>query len=268
MKILPICLLVLLIASCGSGSNSDGTQPPPASSHALEAKWTITTTSHSSTGDVGLFLINLSYQGNGDYFAPAEQTVACYGSGGISNSECYGKSIEKFMMGRNATTVQAHLNSDNTVTITATTDPDGIATCPVVFQLSGSLTGSSMSGTYTNDCFPDTGSWTAVKSASATGNFSGTLSSEFYMVNLTFSASLQESSTHALTGTATITNSPCVSNLTFGPPSFAIGGVVYLEDPANNAYVFATPDLTGTNLLYVLDQTSCTDLGMGTFTRK
>ena len=211
--------------------------------------------------------MNLSSQGNGDYFAPASQALGCYGDGTVTGSQCYGP-VHKFMWAQNATTVQAHLNSDNTVTITSTTDPDGIASCPVVFNYTGKLTANTMSGTYTNDCFPDSGTWAAAKAQSDTGNFSGTLRSGSFSLDMNFSASERESSTHALTGTATLTNSTCVTNVTFGPPSVAIGGATSLVDSANNVYVFALAEMPGTNLLYIVDKPGCTDIGMGTVSKK
>jgi hypothetical protein len=257
--------LGVLLAGCGGGSSGSG-NPPPAS-QALEGKWTLTTTSKTSQGQLGIFFMNLTSKGNGDYFAAASQALGCYGDGTLTGSQCYGP-VDKFMWAQNATTVQAHLNSDNRVTLTSTTDPSGIASCPVVFKYTGTLTAGTMSGTYTNDCFPDSGTWTATKVQSDTGNYNGTLHSGSFTLDMNFSASVKESSTHSLTGTATLTNSTCVTMVTFGPPSMAIGGVTSLVDSANNVYVFALADFPGTNILYIVDKPGCTDIGMGTVSKK
>ena len=265
MKNLAVFVLGAVLLGCGGGSSGGGNPPP--TSQTLEGKWTIATTSHSSQGQMGLFFVNLASQGKGDYYAPANQAMGCYGDGTLTGSQCYGP-VARFRWSDNSTTVQAHLNADNSVTITSTTDPTGITNCPIVFKYAGALTNGAMSGTYTNDCFPDSGTWTATKNQSDTGSFSGTLHSGSFTVDMTFAASVQESSTHALTGAATLTNSTCVTNVKFGDPSIAIGGLTSLVDSANNVYVFALADMPGTNVLYIIDQPGCTDIGMGTVARR
>ena len=93
MRTLATFVLGVLLAGCG-GSSGGGSLPP--ASRALEGKWTLTTTSTTSQGEVGIFFMNLSSQGNGDYFAPASQALGCYGDGTVTGSQCYGP-VDKFM---------------------------------------------------------------------------------------------------------------------------------------------------------------------------
>jgi len=273
MKIIwPALPLLLLLVSCGSGvTNSTGTTGTTgnpggggggggSSQTGIAGKWTISST--SAEGHLNsILLANLSDGGNGTF--TGSDVVLCYSNPTLT---CYGG-----FNGNGSLSIQGTLSAQGAVTMIGTSFPQGATGCTSTYT--GSLSGSTMTATYTG-C-QDAGTMTATASPSVTGTYTGQLASGAHPGLFPFgiSASITEASDHTLSGVAALTNSPCFTSLTFGPPSVAVGDAVYLVDAIHEVVVI-TPLGSPTNLSapffsYSISPTLfCTaDYGSGTLTK-
>ena len=131
-----------------------------------------------------------------------------------------------------------------------------------------------MAATYTG-C-QDAGTMAAATNPSVTGTYKGQLISTANPSLLPFgiTASITEASDHTLSGAASITSSPCFTSLTFGPPSIAVGGTVYLVDVAHDVTVLSAvgsaANFSTINVAYIVSPSLfCTaDSGTGTLTKQ
>jgi hypothetical protein len=136
--------------------------------------------------------------------------------------------------------------------------------------LAGTVNGTNMSGTYT-DTQGDAGTWTATQNNSLSGSFSGSVNSTPNPLQIapTITALITEGQNYALTGSATVSNSPCFVTLDFSGGT-AIGGAFTLNDTTKNVFILGVP--TGTKTYSVYYQVgspapACAgDYGTGTFT--
>jgi hypothetical protein len=121
--------------------------------------------------------------------------------------------------------------------------------------LVGTATGADLAGTYT-DSLGDAGSWVGNSIAQLTGTYTGTYNSSSNPLPITpnISIALTQTANFQLTGTATITNSPCISSLTFSGQ--AIGGAFSLSDSVNGAALVTLPDGNNFNFSYNFDTTA------------
>lgn len=111
----------------------------------------------------------------------------------------------------------------------------------------GTATGTNLAGTFT-DSLGDTGTWTASSISPLSGNYNGTYNSTSNPLPIapTILMTLAQDASFNLTGTATITSSPCVSSLALSGQ--AIGEALSLTDAASKAHIIALP--TGNNFTF------------------
>jgi hypothetical protein len=110
----------------------------------------------------------------------------------------------------------------------------------------GTAEATSLGGTYT-DSLGDSGNWTAFGAMHPFGpapgvyDYSGTFNSTAnpLLVAPTISVELGQQASPNLTGTATITNSPCIGSLNFSGQ--AVGDAITLTDSANKVSIIALP---------------------------
>jgi hypothetical protein len=253
--------LLLLLTSCGSSgggasTGSVGGSPLPV----IAGKWTISSTSTQGHLNSTLF-VDLTDQGNGSF--NASQVVLCYHN---PNLICYGG-----FAGNGSIAIQGTVAEQGNFTMVVTSSPQGATGCSATYT--GTVASSSMSANYTG-C-QDGGTMTAITNPTLTGTYTGQLTSGANPGLFPFgiSASITEASDHSLTGTASITSSPCFTALTFEPPSMAVGGSVYLKDQTHGITV-VTPlespyNPQAISVVYsVLPTQFCTgDYGTGTLTK-
>ena len=134
----------------------------------------------------------------------------------------------------------------------------------------GTAKGKDLAGTYT-DSLGDAGTWTASSWSSLAGTYSGTFNSTSnpLMIPPTISIALEQDASFNLTGTATVTSSPCISSLTLSGQ--AIGGAFSLRDAADKALIIALPESNGLKFDFSYDfnptAASCAgDFGRGVVT--
>jgi hypothetical protein len=95
--------------------------------------------------------------------------------------------------------------------------------------LTGTVSGSAMSGTY-NDTDGDAGIWTATQAGPLTGTYIGTATDDgVSAIPLGVTMMLVQQSNFSLTGDASITNSPCITQLNFTSGK-AVGASFYVDD--------------------------------------
>ena len=247
--------LLPLLTGCGStsGGGSVGANRFPS----IAGKWTINST--STEGHLNsILLTNLTDQGNGTF--NASQVVLCYNDPDLI---CYGG-----FAGSGSVAIQGAVTAEGELTMVVTSSPQGATGCSATYT--GKLIGGLMTATYTG-C-QDAGTMTATINPSITGGYAGKLTSDAYPGLLPFgiSASITEAGDHSLTGSASITSSPCFTSLTFGPPSAAVGDSVYLQDTTHGVTVI-TPLGISTNpsaifVDYVVAPTQFCDGDYGTGT--
>jgi hypothetical protein len=257
-----IFMLFIACIGCGGSSTTSGGgnvvgNPLPT----IAGKWTINST--STEGHLNsILLADLADQGNGSF--NASQVVLCYYNPGLT---CYGG-----FAGNGSIAIQGTVTAQGILTMVVTSSPQGATGRSATYT--GALSGSSMAATYTG-C-QDAGTMAATISPSVTGGYAGKFTSGANPGLLPFgiSASITEASDHSITGTASITSSPCFTSLTFGPPSVAVGDSIYLQDVVHGVTVI-TPLGTPTNLSaifvdYTVSPTQfCSgDYGTGTLTKQ
>jgi hypothetical protein len=249
-----VFLIVFTLASCGNPSNSGGSggTPQPAT---VQGKWTFHVTSTQGQGTaVALF----DFTGSPGSFSSA-QAVICNLTPNVS---CLGS-----LIGNGTVTAQGTVQANGAMTANINQTPNSSAPC--VVAITGTLTGTTMTGTY-NGC-ADGGTFTGSNDPSSTGTYSGQLNSTVSPTPIapSFSATVNEATDFTLSGSATLTNSVCFSNLTFGAPSIAIGDALFLQDTQHGIFALAIPSVSAPNLAYQVNATSfcASDKGQGSITK-
>jgi len=112
--------------------------------------------------------------------------------------------------------------------------------------LTGTVSGTSISGTYT-DSQGDAGTWTATQSSSPAGTLSGTINSSLnpLTIPVTITMVTTEGQNSALAGTATLLHWTCFTSLNLST-GLEIGGAFTLSDDTNHVVIIAVPSGTKT----------------------
>jgi hypothetical protein len=259
-RIISITLLLVIsptLIGCGGGGSttpSSSGSSPADTAQVIQGKWTIRSTSTQGQSNT-ITLINFTDQGGGNFFAPSaiictlSPSVVCKGS----------------LVGQELLILQGTATAAGAVNMTLVIQQGSDSASACTIAITGTVSGSTMRGTYTG-C-QDGGSFTGTENASATGTYAGSFNSTVNPspIAIGFTAGITEAANFTLTGSATLTNSVCFTNLTFGSPSTAIGEGLFLQDAAHGIYAVALPSEPGTDLAYVVNATqSCgADQGQG-----
>jgi hypothetical protein len=268
-------LVALLLAGCNSsgGSGTSQTQPQ-AASNVVAGPWTGMATSTKGSG-TSVVIANLTNQGSGNFFAASSDAQVCAqfhpecieslpveSSGICCRYSVQGSTDGKGNVSLTINVLGADLNNTQlgTITVTGTLAGDG-----------KSMTGTYAS-TYTNGTAPDAGNFTAALVKPITATYSGSLTSTFNGEVFPIAAALTEAGDGTISGSATISNSQCVSSITWTPTgnmdhSFEIGGGFHLWASRSTGYVYADviPNGDGTySVNYGINTTACSDTGRGT----
>lgn len=249
---------VLSLTGCGGGTsmNTNNT-PPPTPNAAVAGQYTIVQTSTKGNGSVTIYT---------DFTKQSDTTF----SGNPNTFICPGNVFGN-CSGDDAPVIQitpAGTVSAATVQITiAFTTPSG---SPNTITLAGTANGTALSGTYT-DTLKDAGTWTGTQDASLAGTYSGTFNSQKSPLTIvpTITANMTQDSSFNLTGTATVSNSPCFTGLTFDK-GLVLGQVFNLNDSTHQVIIIGFP--TGPKsftVIYTINSAAPTcagDFGGGTIT--
>ncbi|HEY2819657.1 MAG TPA: hypothetical protein VGJ06_01345 [Candidatus Acidoferrum sp.] len=250
----------MTLAGCGAGNASYAPPAvmPPATAVAPDAsvsgQYNLTLTSMTGRGTTGIFT---NFTQTGKTFAGAGTTLVCPSN---DPSQCQGSDPSAAPIIPTGTA--SGQNVIITISFPTTAGADTVT-------MTGAAKGTTLAGAYT-DALGDSGAWTASSAFSPGGDYTGTFNSTAnpMMIPANISMSLTQDVTFKLTGTATITHSPCISSLTLaGSP---IGGAFTLKDTTNQASIVAIPNSNGINVdfSYKFDPAAphCAgDLGRGTF---
>jgi hypothetical protein len=249
-------IFVLLLSGCNEldkalGIGGGGGSPKNAT---VSGAYTVVLTSTKNNAVTNVY-VNVAMQ-SGTSLAGTSNTLVCPGN---VVSSCIGNdppaSAATFVGTVSGNSVQALLSYPNT---------QGTDT----ITLTGTVSGTSISGTYT-DSQGDAGTWTATQSSSPAGALSGTINSTVSPLTVppTITMVITEGQNSALTGTATVQNWTCYMSLNFSS-GLVIGGAFTLTDPTNNVVIVAVPSGTGNfNIAYQVGSSasSCAgDHGTGT----
>ena len=222
-------VFALLLTGCSSldkalglGGGGGGT-PKNAT---VSGAYTVVATSTKNNGTTNVY-VNVTMQ-SGTSLSGTSNTLVCQGN---IVANCVGNDppvSDTFIGTVSGNSVQINLsyaNGQGTDTIT----------------LTGTVSGTSISGTYT-DSQGDAGTWTATLSSSPAGTLSGTINSTSNPLTIlpTITVVTTEGQSSALTGTATIQNWQCFSSLDFSS-GLAIGGAFTLSDSTNNVVIIGVP---------------------------
>ena len=255
MKNTFLLVFVLLLGGCSEldkalGIGSGGGSPKNAT---VSGAYTVVETSTKNSAVTNVY-VDIAMQ-SGTSLAGTSSTLVCPGNV-IAN--CIGNdppSVATFVGTVSGNSVQILLsypNAQGTDTVT----------------LTGAVSGTSISGTYT-DSQGDAGTWAATQSSSPAGTISGTINSTVNPLTIppTITVMTTEGQNSALTGTATVQNWTCYMSLNFST-GLVIGGAFTLSDPTNNVAFVAVPSGTGSfNVAYQVGKSAlrCAgDHGTGT----
>jgi len=222
----------------------------------VSGAYTVVATSTKNNSVTNVY-VNVAMQSDTS-LAGTSNTLVCAGND-VTN--CIGNdppaSADTFVGTVSGNSVQinlSYLNSHGTDTIT----------------LTGTVSGTSISGTYT-DSQGDAGTWTATQSSSPAGALSGTINSTLNPLTIspTITMVTTEGQKSALTGTATLQNWTCFMALDFST-GWVIGGAFTVSDTTNDVVIVAVPSGTGSfNIAYQVASSSSNcagDHGTGTLT--
>ena len=250
-------MFVLLLTGCNNldkvlGIGGGGGTPKNAT---VSGAYTIVATSTKSNAVANVY-VNVAMTGTS--LAGTSNTLVCLGNV-VTN--CIGNdppaSADTFVGTVSGNSVQIKLSY-----------PDTQGTDTI--SLTGAVSGTSMSGTYT-DSQGDAGAWTATQSSSPAGTLSGTINSTVNPLTIppTITVAITEGENSALTGTATFQNWTCFTTLNLST-GLAIGGAFTLSDTTNGVVVVAVPSgATTFNIAYQIGSSASVcagDHGTGTLT--
>jgi hypothetical protein len=252
-------VLVLFLAGCseldkalGIGNGGGGT-PKNAT---VSGSYAIVANSTKNNGATNVY-VNIAMQSSAS-LAGTANTLVCQGNV-VTN--CVGNdppvATDAFVGTVSGNNVQINLSYSN-------------AQGNDTITLTGTVSGTSISGTYT-DSQGDAGTWTATQSSSPAGTLSGTINSTLnpLTIPVTMTMMTMEGQNSALTGTATLLNWTCFASLNLST-GFEIGGAFTLSDSTHDFVITAVPSGTKTfNVAYQVGSsaTACAgDHGTGTLT--
>jgi hypothetical protein len=256
---LTILVFVLFLTGCNSldkalgiGGGGGGT-PKNAT---VSGSYTIVAASSKSNAVTNVY-VNVAMQ-SGTSLAGTSNTLVCVGNV-VTN--CIGddppSSVVAFVGTVSGMGVQINLSY-----------PDTQGTDTIT--LTGTVSGTSMSGTYT-DSQGDAGTWTATQSNAVAGTLSGTINSALNPLTIppTITLVVTEGQNSTLTGTATLQNWTCFASLNL-PTGLAIGGAFTLSDTTDGVVIFAVPSGVSTfSIAYQIGSSASAcagDHGTGTLT--
>ena len=247
-----ILLFALLAAGCGSVKTPAPTLPI-AQDASVIGQYDLVLTSTNGHGTTNIYT---NFTQTGTTFAGAANTLVCPAN---DLSQCFGNDAPVTSITPSGTV--SGLNVAMTIIFPNMAGADTIS-------MVGTATGTNLAGTYT-DSRGDNGTWTGAAASSLSASYSGTFNSTSNPLPVAPSISItlaQDASFH-LRGTATVTNSPCISSLTLSGQ--AIGEAFSLTDAASKAVIMALP--TGNNFTFSYNfdptATSCAgDFGRGEVT--
>ena len=249
-------VFVLFLTGCSNldkalGIGGGGGTPKNAT---VSGAYTVVATSTKSNGVANVY-VNVAMQ-SGTSLAGTANTLVCLGNV-VTN--CIGNdppaSAVTFVGTVSGNSVQINLSYPDT---------QGTDT----LTLTGTVSGTSMSGTYT-DSQGDAGTWTATQSRAPAGTLSGTINSTLNPLTIspTLTVVTVEGQNSALTGTATVQNWTCFTSLNFST-GLTIGGAFTLSDATNDVVLVAVPSgATTFNIAYQVGSSASVcagDRGTGT----
>lgn len=254
-KILLFC--AFLSAGCSGVKDAGGTGGTGGTTQnaSISGPYTAVATSTKGNGTTNLYA-NLSMQSTTS-FSASQSTLVCPGN---VPQDCIGDSSSSTV------TLTGTVNGNNVQMTVQFTNQNGSDTV----TLSGTANGTSLSGSYT-DTQGDAGSWTATPAGSLSGTYNGTINStpNPLPTSPTLSALLTEDQSFDLTGSASVSNSPCFTTLDFSQGS-VIGGAFLVTDTTKDVTVEGLPAGSGTfTVFYQVGSSApiCSgDYGTGTFT--
>ena len=249
-------VFVLFLTGCSNldkalGIGGGGGTPKNAT---VSGAYTVVATSTKSNGVANVY-VNVAMQ-SGTSLAGTANTLVCLGNV-VTN--CIGNdppaSAVTFVGTVSGNSVQINLSYPDT---------QGTDT----LTLTGTVSGTSMSGTYT-DSQGDAGTWTATQSRAPAGTLSGTINSTLNPLTIspTLTVVTMEGQNSALTGTATVQNWTCFTSLNFST-GLTIGVAFTLSDTTNDVVLVAVPSgATTFNIAYQVGSSASVcagDRGTGT----
>ena len=247
-----ILLFALLAAGCGSVKTPAPT-PPVAQDANVIGQYDLVLTSTNGHGTTNIYT---NFTQTGTTFAGAANTLVCPSN---DLSQCFGNDAPVTSVTPSGTV--SGLNVTMTIIFPNMAGADTVS-------MVGTATGTNLAGTYT-DSRGDNGTWTGTAASSLGASYSGTFNSMSNPLPVapSISITLAQDASFNLTGTATITSSPCISSLTLSGQ--AIGEAFILTDAASKAVIIALP--TGNNFTFIYNfdptATSCAgDFGRGEVT--
>jgi len=234
-----VLVFVLLIAGCGTAKSPESALPPTLDAKVL-GQYDLVLTSTNGHATTNIYT---NFTQNGTTFTGGADTLVCPSN---DLSLCFGNDLPVISVIPSGT-----VNGMN-VTITIIF-PNMVGADTV--SMVGKAAGSDLAGTYA-DTRGDAGTWTGIAASSLGASYSGTFHSTTNPLpsDPTIALTLAQDSGFHLTGTATITNSPCINSLTFSGQ--AIGEAFSLTDAVSKAVITAVPTGGGFNFSYNFDSTA------------
>ena len=234
-----LLVFVLLLTGCNSldkalGIGGGGGTPKNAS---VSGAYTVVAASTKSNAVTNVY-VNVAMQ-SGASLAGTSNTLVCQGNV-VTN--CIGNDPPA-----SAVTLVGTVSGNSVQINLSYPDTHGTDT----ITLTGAVSGTSISGTYT-DSQGDAGTWTATQSSSPAGALSGTINSTVNPLTIppTITVVIVEGQNSALTGTATLQNWTCFTSLNLST-GLAIGGAFTLSDTAKDVVIVAVPSgATTFNIAY------------------
>ncbi len=241
---------VAVFAGCGGGGYGSSTPPGPVAQNAsVSGQYSLVLTSTNGHGTTNIYT---NFTQAGTTFTGSSNTLVCPSN---DLGQCEGADVAAALITASGTVGSTNISMTISFPSTA-----GTHTVTMV----GTVTGPS-SGTYT-DSLGDSGTWTASAANPLVGNYLGTFNSTSNPLTIAPNISIlfAQDASHNLTGTATLTNFPCIASLTLSGQ--AIGGAFTVTDAASKVHIVAVPAGNSLNFTYKFQSSaaSCAgDFGAG-----
>jgi hypothetical protein len=221
-RIAMLIALVVAVSNSGCGGASSS-PPPPVAPTDITGAWSIIVT--DTANNTTAVFANISSQGGGNFFATGANTMTC----DLTTVQCQITDTPNL-------TIQ--ISQSNHVSLTMSNLIDENTGTTDTISADGTVDSAYMSGSWISQGGVEHGTWQGQRTFNFTDLYSGTINSTLSPspIPVGVSLSVTQDASYNLTASATFSNSPCFTSLSFS--GHVVGGAFYMTDSTSSIVVY------------------------------